>query len=89
MSVNYFSCNSCPETICDALPYFNCANCGDNICEDCYPRQKRRYGIGDNEQQYDYGDECLKECDNCSKKTLKKRIKIKEEELKKLKTLLN
>ena len=87
MSVDYFPCSYCQETICDALPHTQCANCEDIFCEYCYPKQKRKYGLGDKKAKDYYGDDVLKECDNCSKKTLKKRIKEKEKELADLKAL--
>ena len=87
MSVDYFPCSYCQETICDALPYFQCSNCEDMLCEYCYPKQKRKYGLGNREAKDYFGDDTLKECDNCSKKTLKKRIKEKEKELADLKAL--
>lgn len=86
MSVEFFPCIICSETICDAGPFYRCANCESTICEECYPKQKRKYGLGTEEDKDYYGDDVLKECDKCSKKTLKKRIKETEEELKKLKS---
>lgn len=88
MGVEFFPCGICKESICDAGPYYVCENedCGANICEACYPDQFAKYSGHPKETVEDFMGDDLTECDLCSPKTLDKRIKAKEAELKALKS---
>ncbi len=90
MSVEFFPCNICDETICDVGPYFICANCEDLICEECCVKQEEKYGLVDpnGESAECYGENALKFCDTCAPNTLEARIAIKEAELAELKKQL-
>lgn len=35
MGIEFFECDRCDETICDAGPYWTCDICGHRLCEDC------------------------------------------------------
>lgn len=35
MGVDFFECDECGETICDAGPYWTCDECRHHLCEDC------------------------------------------------------
>jgi len=85
MSVEFFPCGICDEVICDAGPYFHCGNCGEVLCEECIEGQIKKYKFGTREQKSEYGDDCVRECDNCSKANKQNRIdalkkKLAEEE---------
>jgi hypothetical protein len=85
MSVEFFPCNLCVETICDSGPNFDCASCGEEVCKDCYSQQEKKYGVSKNQEDLDhYGDDVLSECDSCSKQTLYARIEEKKKELEEL-----
>lgn len=83
MGVAFFPCDICEVVICDAGPYFYCGKCEAMICEDCIEDQIKKYKFGTREQKDSYGDDCIRECDNCSKANKPNRIRELEELLRK------
>lgn len=58
MGVEFFPCDDCGESICDAGSYWRCDDCRHKLCDDC--RNNHRYS------EEDFGDEwacpfCLKD----------------------------
>jgi hypothetical protein len=35
MSVDFFECVNCGETVCECGPYWRCRVCGIKLCEEC------------------------------------------------------
>ncbi len=67
------------------MDYYYCASCSGHLFECCYDEQKEKYGTVENKELIDdFGEDALKECDTCSKTTLKARIKEKKKELEEL-----
>jgi len=84
MGVEFFPCDICGESICDCGFYESCSNCEVSVCEECYEEQKEKYGlVVDKDKREYFGGDALLECDCCSKKNKKERIKKLEEQLKK------
>lgn len=86
MGVDFYNCNLCNETFCDAGNYYCCGGCTEYICEDCYPKQIKTYGHCKSEEMIeDYGEDITDACDGCSAATLEKRITEAEARLNNLK----
>ena len=90
MGVDYYPCVICGNIGNDCGFMESCANCEGDIFECCYDEQKKKYGlVQDKEKAKHSGETSLKECDDCSKETLTKRIADKKKELKELELELN
>ena len=69
MSVDFFDCDVCGESVCECGDYVSC-DCGKQWCsdecaeEDGFKREGCKLGYEDN-------DECEKECWNCENQTEK------------------
>lgn len=81
MSVEFFPCSLCQETICDAGPYYHCGKCGEVICEECIEEQIKKYKFGTKAQKDEWGDDCVRECDHCSKANKQNRIDALKKQL--------
>lgn len=49
MGVDFFPCDSCGETVCDAGPWWQCQECSNRLCEDC----ERKYNASNDWLEYD------------------------------------
>src|SRR5690348_13707359 len=45
MGADFFPCDQCSETICDAGPFYMCENCDDYICVDCEAKNNHKINV--------------------------------------------
>lgn len=77
MSVDFFPCNICSESICDCGSYFHCTDCGSNLCDDCSEKYKcgsfadtEEFPVEDDEgNEIDYSDD-FRNCPYCQLKLI-------------------
>ena len=69
MSVDYLDCNGpCGDNFSECSPHYYCSNCGGTVCVDCFPGEKEKFGLtdeNDKEAIGQYGEESLAKCSTC------------------------